>query len=103
MIMSTRNQLMYAAAVTAFIALSGPSKADDYSLPVIGIDFRSEERAPQPLTCAEATQAAWFRHQMELSDGGFDNTVPAPAECQRDVVAKSDAYEAIHAAVGESE
>lgn len=86
--MSNREHLMCLAAFSALVALSGPARADDYSLPDTSRFARSEELA-QPLTCAQAQAFAWFRHQMELSDGGSENIVAAPVECDRVNVAKA--------------
>lgn len=81
-----RAHLMSFAAFTVLVAFSGASRADDYSLPDTDRFGRSQELA-QPMTCAQATAFAWFRHQMELSDGGNENTVTVPAECERTYVA----------------
>jgi hypothetical protein len=90
--MTNRKQLMCFATFTALVALSGLARADDYSYTVDEVKF--QERVSEPMTCAQATQFAWFKHELELSDGGTDNTVPVPAECQRDVIAQgSDAGE----------
>ncbi len=87
--MSNREHLMCLAAFSALVALSGIARADDYSIPDTSRFERSEELA-QPLTCAQAQAFAWFKHQMELSDGGNDNIVPAPVECERTYVANAD-------------
>jgi hypothetical protein len=42
------------------------------------------------LTCAEATRAAWFNRQVEISDGDVSPSIPMPAECDRKVLAKAD-------------
>jgi hypothetical protein len=98
-----RIQTLCYAAFISLAALTGAARADDYSLPVV--DIRFEERAPQPVTCAQATQFAWFKRQMELSDGyAQDNDIPVPAECQREVVASSNATaEEIHIAGSDNE
>ena len=85
--MSNREHLMCLAAFSALVALSGLVRADDYSLPDTSGFARSEELA-QPMTCAQAQAFAWFKHSMELSDGGQDLTVPVPAECERTNIAK---------------
>src|SRR5438067_454975 len=87
--MSNREHLMSLAAFTALVALSGVARADDYSIPDTSRFGLSEEPA-QPLTCAQAQAFAWFKHQMELSDGGNDDIVPVPAECERTYVANAD-------------
>jgi hypothetical protein len=97
MTMSNREHLLALAAATALVAFSSVARADDYSLPNTDRFARSEELA-QPMTCAQATAFAWFKHQMELSDGGSENTVGAPVECERTNVAAApqgdrDVYE----------
>ena len=85
--MSNREHLICLAAATALVAFSGSVRADDYSLP--NTDQFARPAEAQPMTCAQASAFAWFRHQMEISDGGHENTVPAPIECERTYVATS--------------
>jgi hypothetical protein len=87
--MSNREHLMCLAAFSALVALSGVARADDYSIPDTSRFARSEELA-QPMTCAQAQAFAWFRHQMELSDGGQEDLAALPAECERTNLAKAD-------------
>ena len=77
--MSNREHLICLAAVTALVAFSGVARAEE---------DRSEELA-QPMTCAQATAFAWFKHQMELPD--VDNPIETPVECQRTYVAGGEA------------
>jgi hypothetical protein len=77
--MSNREHLICLAAVTALVAFSGVARADDES--------RSEELA-KPMTCAQATAFAWFKHQMEIPD--IDNPIAAPVECERTNVANRE-------------
>lgn len=42
------------------------------------------------ITCAEATRAAWFNHQLEISDGNVSPSFTMPAECDRKVFAQAD-------------
>jgi hypothetical protein len=90
MTMSKREHLICLAAATALVAFSGVARADDYSIPNTEQFGRSEAQS-QPMTCAQATAFAWFKHQMEISDGGHENTVAAPVECERTYVARSEA------------
>jgi hypothetical protein len=101
MTMSNREHLICLAAVTALVAFSGVARADDYSIPNTD-QFARSEASPQPMTCAQATAFAWFRHQMELSDGGHDNTVPAPLECERTYVARGEASQGDREVIEES-
>lgn len=89
--MTNRKQLMCFATFTALVALSGLVRADDYSY--TNDEVRFEERATEPMTCAQATQFAWFKRELELSDGGNDKSASVPAECQRDVIAQGDTSE----------
>jgi hypothetical protein len=85
-----REHLIALATLTALVTFSGIARADDYSLPNTDRFERPEVQSQQ--TCAEAVAFAWFRHQMELSDGGNDNNVASPAECERINVAKAEPY-----------
>ena len=87
--MSNRVHLMSLAAFAALAALSQAARADDYSIPDTQRFARSEELA-QPMTCAQATAFAWFKHQMELSDGGYATVVAPPAECEVTHLANSE-------------
>jgi len=87
--MSNREHLLALTALTALVTFSGVARADDYSLPNTDRFERPEVQTTQ--TCAQALAFAWFRHQMELSDGGHENTVAYPAECERtNLAAKSE-------------
>ena len=87
--MSHRENLMCLAAFSALVALSGLARADDYSNPDTSRFALSEEHV-QPMTCAQAQAFAWFKHQMQLSDGGDDDLAGPPAECERTQVAKAE-------------
>jgi hypothetical protein len=45
------------------------------------------------MTCSDALQLAWFKRQVEMTDGGGEapdeSLAPAPSECERDIVASS--------------
>jgi hypothetical protein len=86
--MTNRKQMLCFATFTAIAALSSASRADDYAYPVVSLnEARAEDRSPEPSSCSQASQSAWFKHQMEQSDGSYDTTTEAPAECQRDLIA----------------
>lgn len=87
--MNNRGHLIALVALTALVTFSGIARADDYSYPNTDRFERPEVSGPQ--TCAQAQSFAWFRHQMELSDGGNDNTVDSPIECERTNVARAEA------------
>ena len=61
----------------------------DYNFPASNV---VNERAMQAgnLSCAEATRAAWFNRQVEISDGDVSPSIPMPAECDRKVLARND-------------
>jgi hypothetical protein len=80
-----REHLMALATLTALVAFSGITRADDYSLP--NTDRFERPEVQSQASCAQAQAFAWFRHQMELSDGGHDNTVASPSECERTYIA----------------
>lgn len=87
--MNTREHLLCLAALTALVSFSNVARADDYSIP--NTDRFERPEAAQPVTCAQAQAFAWFKHQMELSDGGVDNVIDTPVECQRtNLAAKSE-------------
>jgi hypothetical protein len=83
-----REHLIALATLTALVTFSGIARADDYSLPNTDRFERPEVQSTQ--TCAQAVAFAWFRHQMELSDGGQENSVASPAECERINFAKAE-------------
>ena len=82
-----RNHVLSLAALTALVAFSGISRADDFPQSNDGIAL--SEQVSEPMTCAQATAFAWFKHQLELTDGSNDSTVDTPAECERTYLAKS--------------
>ena len=74
------------SALAVLVALSGVSKADDNN----SNDNTASEGYRQ-VTCAEATQAAWFAHEMERSDRDAAPDVALPAECNRELVVEAAA------------
>jgi hypothetical protein len=94
-----KKQMLFSAAFVALAALSGVSRADDVST-----SEGSEGSANVPMTCTQASQYAWFMHELEQSDGSYSNTVDQPVECQRELIAKdAEVLAAIHSAVTENE
>lgn len=63
----------------------------EYDLPS-GLKYEPAIEAHSP-SCAEATQAAWFHRQLEISDGDVSPNVAMPAECDRKVFAKAEGEE----------
>jgi len=85
------KQLFCMTAVAALAVASQVVRADDYSQPDTS-QFARYEADAQPMTCSQATAFAWFKHQLELTDGYVNDTfVDTPAECERTNVAKSSA------------
>jgi hypothetical protein len=81
------KQLFCMTAVAALAVASQVVRADDYAQPDTEQFARYE--SSQPMTCSEATAFAWFKHQLELSDGGNDDSVATPVECERTYLAQS--------------
>lgn len=86
--MTNREHLISLAAITALVAFSNIARADGFET---GLNRIEGEVQSAPATCAQATAFAWFRHQMELTDGVQDYGVDTPIECERtNVAAKSE-------------
>ncbi len=86
------------ASLTTLTGLSifsaGMALADtdtDLSSPDTG-SYRPADRIDH-MTCSDALQLAWFKRQLEMTDGASqapdESLAPAPAECERDIVAGS--------------
>jgi len=83
------------ASLTTLTGLSifsaGMALADtdaDVASPDTG-SYRPEQRVDR-MTCSDALQRAWFKRQVEMTDGGQpadESLAPAPSECERDIVA----------------
>jgi hypothetical protein len=82
------KQLLCMTAVAALAVASQVVRADDNSQPDTS-QFARYEADAQPMTCSQATAFAWFKHQLELTDGSNDSAVDMPAECERTYLAKS--------------
>ena len=83
-----REHLLSLTALAVVAALTQPARAEDYASNNAEPLALSQAEA-QPMTCAQATAFAWFKRQMELTDGDTDVTVPVPAECQPTYLANS--------------
>lgn len=79
-----KQSMMTLSALAVLVALSGVARADQSNETSDG--YRS-------LTCAEATQRAWFIREMERTDGDTPHDAAVPAECSREIVASSNANE----------
>lgn len=78
-----KQSMITLAALAVLVSLSGVSKAEG--------EENSASDGYKQLTCAEAAQAAWFRRQMELTDGDTSPEVPVPPECSRELIATAAA------------
>jgi hypothetical protein len=91
---SSKTHIASAAVFAALAIVPMGARAEDggtYEFPAANVqDARIEEREPKQLTCVEATKAAWFERQLELSDGNVDPTFDMPRECQREIHATAD-------------
>jgi hypothetical protein len=73
-----KQSMMTLSALALLVSFSGASRADEYNATSDG--YRS-------LTCAEATQKAWFVRELERTDGDTPHDAPVPSECSREIVA----------------
>ena len=84
-----REHLISLAAMTALVAFANTARADGFETGLNRIEGGEVQSAPA--TCAQATAFAWFKHQMELTDGVQDYGVETPIECERtNYAAKSE-------------
>jgi hypothetical protein len=85
------------ASLTTLTGLSifsaGMALADtDVDVDVVSPDagsYRPEQHVDR-MSCSDALQLAWFKRQVEMTDGGEpadESLAPAPSECERDIVA----------------
>ena len=61
----------------------------DYNFPASNV-VNEPQLHDGNLSCAEATRAAWFNRQVEISDGDVSPSIPMPAECDRKVLARNE-------------
>ena len=86
--MTKRAQLLSLATFTTLLFVSGPAPAG--GMDVVLAPANGDYRPARILTCAEATKAAWFYRQLQLTDGDANSDVPTPAECERQNFAEND-------------
>ena len=79
-----KQSMMTLSTLAVLVALSGVARADI---------AREASDGYRSLTCAEATQRAWFIREMERSDGDTPHDAAVPAECTREVVAVANSAE----------
>jgi hypothetical protein len=79
-------------ACLGFAVVPAVTHADDgggdYNFPASNV--MHEPVQPTSLTCAQATQLAWFNRAVEISDGDVSPALAMPAECDRKVFAKTN-------------
>jgi hypothetical protein len=81
---------MSLATFAALFVLPGVSRADEGSDFLLSVSYASdEERAGDSATCRDASEAAWFLRQMQITDGEVAPDVAAPIDCQREVIASA--------------
>lgn len=100
MLKITRKTHVLSLAVFAALAIVPmAARADDgdgggggeYDFPAANVQVsRFENRATENVTCAEATKAAWFKRELELTDGDVSPAIDMPRECQREIYATAD-------------
>lgn len=88
-----RNVLSFATvSALAFVPLASHAEGGDggdYLLP--GAQVKKERvTESRPLSCAEATRAAWFQRDLEITDGDVTPNIAMPAQCDRKVFAKNE-------------
>lgn len=77
----------------ASFADDGSDGGGAYDFPASNVKYEPAVET-RSLSCAEATRAAWFHRQMEISDGDVTPSVGIPSECDRKVVAQAGNNEA---------
>ena len=87
--MNKRTQLLSLATFTALAFGSTAPRADDENTTVADNGY-NQSAVSTPLSCAEATKAAWFYRQLELTDGDSSPEVAIPVECQNKILALGD-------------
>ena len=95
--MKSTAQLASFAMFAAFALVPMGTRADGggdggaYDFPMANAgEARSEERAPERVTCVEAKKVAWFSHELERTDGDVEPALDTPRECNREVYATAD-------------
>lgn len=92
--MNTQLQRSIAAIVgcLSLVVIPAVSRADDgggdYNFPASNVMHEPAAKTGS-VTCAQATQLAWFNRQVEISDGDVSPAIPMPAECDRKFVAQA--------------
>lgn len=82
-----KQSMMTLSTLAVLVALSGVARADSETY------ANATSDGYRGLTCAEATQRAWFTREMERTDGDTPHDVAVPAECSREIVAATGAVE----------
>ena len=78
------------AIVIAFLPIVAHADdgGGDYNFPAANV-VKEPQLHTGSLSCAEATRAAWFNRQVEISDGDVSPSIPMPAECDRKLLAQA--------------
>jgi hypothetical protein len=80
-----KQSMLTLSALAVLVAMSGAVRADSDTYSNAASD------GSRSLTCAEATQRAWFIREMERTDGDTPHDAPVPVECSREIVASTNA------------
>jgi len=87
---SIRNLAVSLAAFAGLAFLPVHATAEGDSASPSSSEYRMEERGPEPMSCSDAIEAANYKQQISVADGEDppnESLVPAPKECERDIVA----------------
>jgi len=91
------TQIASFAMFAALALVPMGTRADDgggggaYDFPMANADeSRSEERAPERVTCVEAKKVAWFQREMERTDGDVEPVLDAQTQCSGEIYATAD-------------
>lgn len=60
----------------------------DYDFPASNV-VNEPSQSSDGMSCADATRAAWFSRQVEISDGDVSPAIATPPECARTQLAQA--------------
>jgi hypothetical protein len=91
MLMQPSKQAIGLATLCAIFAMAGVARADDggaedYRVPAAFIS--GDGAGSDPVSCAELRAEAWFKHELERSDGEVSPAGEEPY-CKPDIYAES--------------
>ena|SRR2546421_4437013 len=90
---SSKTHLLSLAVFAALAIVPMGARAEDgggdggeYTLPASNAPDYVADRS-ENVTCVQATKAAWFQREIELTDGDVTPAMETPRECQREIYA----------------